>query len=287
MTQELSRFLGKDAFFPNKTQLQRLLDAHPCKDDIRSYLGKDIRRLFRWPNKHGGELSDIGILRHLIAGNIRIDPFDITRLQSNGYDVSLGKYYYTAFQNEDKNDRNENYPRLANPQRSRIFNPADAVDVTASFSGPLEAITINSLLQTLDHAQATPQPSSFRVFEGLDATDEIIILPPAQMILGHTIEYIGGRNVVDTTISGKSTTGRLGIEVCSDANKGDIGFVGIWTLEIVNKHPTVAVTLVVGQPIATISFFEVEEPVRKYTGRYTTQNEAWQPVNMLPNWRKK
>lgn len=287
MTQELTRFLGKDPFYPNKGQLQKRFELHPNRDDIRSYLGEDIDRLWRWPKRHGGELSDIGILRHLIAGNIRIDPFDINRLQSNGYDVGLGGNYYTAFADEQELAKRDDYPRLSTPDRPRIFNPADSTDVESSFSGPFKAVTVNTLLETVNLAQATPRSANFRVFRGLERTDEIIILPPGQMILGHTIEYIGGSNVVDTTISGKSTTGRLGIEVCSDANKGDIGFIGVWTLEIVNKHPKVAVALVVGQPIATISFFEVEEPSHKYSGRYSNQNQDWTPENMLPNWKKK
>ena len=58
---------------------------------------------------------------------------------------------------------------------------------------------------------------------GIKPDDLVIILYPHEMILGHTIEFVGGQNVVVPEISGKSTAGRNMIEMCSDANMGNVG----------------------------------------------------------------
>lgn len=109
-------------------------------------------------------------------------------------------------------------------------------------------------------------------FSGARLEDEVILIEPSQMLLGHTIEIIGGRNVVSTTISGKSTTGRTGLEICNDANLGSPGFIGQWVLEIRNKFSRNGMFLLVGTQLATIQFWELTElPMRQYSGQYLEQ----------------
>lgn len=291
MKELIWRIVAKDQFYPAPREITRKLSESPYRDAILSYLAskEGVRRLLRWPKHRGGELTDIGILRHFLAGNIQIDPFDINRLQSNGYDISLGEYYYVCFDKSDEEKR-DRYPRVqVGSSRPRLFNPVDEEDVKDSYRGPLTALNVSDLARDRVEGGQAVDGRNMRFLEGLTINDRVIILPPNQMILGHTDEYIGGRNVIDTQISGKSTTGRMGVGVCSDANKGDVGFSGRWTLEITNKHPDTAVLLVVGQPIATITFLEVEEPIISYGGRYTGQIGAgsWTPERMLPKWRRK
>jgi deoxycytidine triphosphate deaminase len=293
MTEFFRGILGGEEFYPNPAQLARRLDESPYREDIINYIGgkNQLKRLLRWPKQGRGELTDVGILRHFLAGNIRIEPFNIRRLQTNGYDVSLGEYYYKCI-DVDNNGSGARYPvtKTRNGMAS-VFNPADEQNVSDFYQGPNMAISVSELVRRWYESNRGVGRSEWldrtRFFEGLEGEDRIIIADPGEMILGHTEEFIGGRNVVDTNISGKSTVGRAGIEVCSDASKGDVGFTGRWTLEIRNKHVASATVLLVGDPYATITFMEVESPVVPYEGRYSIQSGDWKPEMMLPRWKRK
>jgi deoxycytidine triphosphate deaminase len=54
--------------------------------------------------------------------------------------------------------------------------------------------------------------------------------------LGVTEEYTETHAHVPF-LEGKSSTGRLGIDIHATAGKGDVGFCGNWTLEISVKQP--------------------------------------------------
>ena len=55
-------------------------------------------------------------------------------------------------------------------------------------------------------------------------------------------------------LEGKSSTGRLGIDIHATAGKGDVGFCGNWTLEISVKQP---VRIYKGMPIGQLIYFPV------------------------------
>lgn len=272
-------------FYPSPNQMYSALMERGDHKEVIDFVGPRLHELVSWPVSRGGELTDIGILRHLIAGNIIINPFNINSLQSNGYDVSLGHWYYEFDSLTDQAEHS--YPSIMiNGNKVPLFNPADRQNVLDVYGAPKQASRMTSMLDDVDEsAQKMLGMRNFRFLRNLSLEDSIIILGPHRMILGHTVEYIGGRNVVDTNISGKSSLGRVGVEACSDANKGDVGFTGIWTLEIRNKHNT-AVVLPVGDKVATVTFFEVEKPVTGYNGRYAGQIEDWTPDRMLPNWKR-
>lgn len=48
----------------------------------------------------------------------------------------------------------------------------------------------------------------------IDADDLIIWIKPGETILGHTMEFIGGRKSVTTMMKARSSMGRNFIEVC-------------------------------------------------------------------------
>ena len=56
-------------------------------------------------------------------------------------------------------------------------------------------------------------------------------------------------------LEGKSSTGRLGIDIHATAGKGDVGFCGNWTLEISVKQP---VRIYKGMPIGQLIYFPVD-----------------------------
>lgn len=63
-----------------------------------------------------------------------------------------------------------------------------------------------------------------------------LVLLPNILYLGRTIEHTETRNLVPM-LEGRSSTGRLGLNIHATAGFGDIGFKGYWTLEISVIHP--------------------------------------------------
>ena len=61
--------------------------------------------------------------------------------------------------------------------------------------------------------------------------EEGYVLLPGQLYLGVTEEYTETHTTVPF-LEGKSSVGRLGIDIHATAGKGDVGFCNTWTLEI-------------------------------------------------------
>src|SRR5471030_3338093 len=80
------------------------------------------------------------------------------------------------------------------------------------------------------------------------------ILQPNLLYLGVTMEYTETHAHVPF-LEGKSSTGRLGIDIHATAGKGDVGFCGNWTLEISVKQP---VRIYKGMPIGQLIYFPVD-----------------------------
>ena len=83
------------------------------------------------------------------------------------------------------------------------------------------------------------------------------VLQPGQLYLGVTLEYTETHNAVPF-LEGKSSTGRLGIDIHATAGKGDVGFCNYWTLEISCVHP---VRIYAGMPIGQLIYFKVDGEV--------------------------
>ncbi len=87
------------------------------------------------------------------------------------------------------------------------------------------------------------------------------VLLPGILYLGVTDEYTETHAHVPF-LEGKSSTGRLGIDIHATAGKGDVGFCNSWTLEISCVHP---VRIYAGMPIGQLIYFPVEgEILHKY-----------------------
>ena len=99
-------------------------------------------------------------------------------------------------------------------------------------------------------------------------------------ILAHTIEVVGGRNGITTSMHARSSVGRAGLSVCKCAGVGDVGYVSRWTMEISN-HSRSTILLPVGLRICQIKFEEVGPTLREYRGKYG-QGGEWSPLDMLP-----
>lgn len=97
--------------------------------------------------------------------------------------------------------------------------------------------------------------------------DEGYVLQPGTLYLGVTQEYTETHQHVPF-LEGKSSTGRLGIDIHATAGKGDVGFCNTWTLEISCVHP---VRIYAGMPIGQLIYFPV---VGEVENRYDTKVNA-------------
>jgi len=93
--------------------------------------------------------------------------------------------------------------------------------------------------------------------EGFEIPEEGFLLKPGVLYLGVTLEYTETHKHVPF-LEGKSSTGRLGIDIHATAGKGDVGFCNTWTLEISVIHP---VRVYAGMPIGQLIYFVVDGKV--------------------------
>ena len=115
--------------------------------------------------------------------------------------------------------------------------------------------------------------------------EEGFVLKPNSLYLGVTLEYTETHAHVPF-LEGKSSTGRLGIDIHATAGKGDIGFCGHWTLEISCKIP---VRIYAGMPIGQLIYFPLEGKVeipydKKNNSKYSNQPDS--PVESMM-WKNK
>jgi len=98
---------------------------------------------------------------------------------------------------------------------------------------------------------------------------EGLTLVTSKLYLGVTKEYTETHRHVPF-LEGKSSIGRLGIDIHATAGKGDIGFCNTWTLEISVRQP---VRIYAGMPIGQLIYFQVSGDVavpynKKKTAKY-------------------
>ncbi|MEK6570310.1 MAG: dCTP deaminase [Bacteroidota bacterium] len=114
---------------------------------------------------------------------------------------------------------------------------------------------------------------------------EGMILFPNRLYLGVTHEYTETHRHVPF-LEGKSSIGRLGIDIHATAGKGDIGFCNYWTLEISVRQP---VQVYAGMPIGQLIYFEVSGEIgttytKKPSAKYTKRNEKPMESMMWKNF---
>jgi dCTP deaminase len=90
-------------------------------------------------------------------------------------------------------------------------------------------------------------------------------LQPNTLYLGVTEEYTETHAHVPF-LEGKSSVGRLGIDIHATAGKGDVGFCNTWTLEISVSQPVIVYA---GMPIGQLIYFKVNGEIENYYNRKT------------------
>lgn len=99
--------------------------------------------------------------------------------------------------------------------------------------------------------------------EHFEIPEEGFVLQPGTLYLGVTEEYTETHGSVPF-LEGKSSVGRLGIDIHATAGKGDVGFCNTWTLEISCVQP---VRVYAGMPIGQLIYFAVEGNIENYYNR--------------------
>lgn len=99
--------------------------------------------------------------------------------------------------------------------------------------------------------------------EHFEIPDDGFVLQPGILYLGATEEYTETHHTVPF-LEGKSSVGRLGIDIHATAGKGDVGFCNTWTLEISCTQP---VRIYAGMPIGQLIYFLVDGEIENYYHR--------------------
>ena len=121
--------------------------------------------------------------------------------------------------------------------------------------------------------------------ESFEIPEEGFVLYQHIFYLGVTAEYTETHAHVPF-LEGKSSTGRLGIDIHATACKGDVGFCGHWTLEISVKQP---VRVYAGMPVGQLIYFPVDGEIeikynKKLDAKYAGQGSK--PVESMM-WKNK
>lgn len=103
--------------------------------------------------------------------------------------------------------------------------------------------------------------------ELFEISAEGFVLQPGTLYLGVTEEYTETHRAVPF-LEGKSSIGRLGIDIHATAGKGDVGFSNTWTLEISVTQP---VRIYAGMPVGQIIYFKIDGDIENY---YNKKNNA-------------
>jgi dCTP deaminase len=119
--------------------------------------------------------------------------------------------------------------------------------------------------------------------EYFEIPDDGFVLYPHIFYLGVTLEYTESHAHVPF-LEGKSSTGRLGIDIHATAGKGDVGFCGNWTLEISVKQP---VKVYEGMPIGQLIYFPVDGEIAVKYNQKANAKYSGQPNRPIESmmWR--
>jgi dCTP deaminase len=109
--------------------------------------------------------------------------------------------------------------------------------------------------------------------EHFEIGEDGFVLQPNTLYLGVTEEYTETLAHVPF-LEGKSSIGRLGIDIHATAGKGDVGFCNNWTLEISVAQP---VKVYAGMPVGQLIYFVVDGDIEnmynaKKSAKYNSRN---------------
>lgn len=119
----------------------------------------------------------------------------------------------------------------------------------------------------------------------IEIPNDGLVLEPNTLYLGNTVEYTETLKHVPL-IEGKSSIGRLGINIHASAGLGDVGFKGTWTLDITTTHK---IKVYPNMPVGQLFYFKLCGEVnvsydKKENAKY--KNQTNKPIESMM-WKNK
>lgn len=177
-----------------------------------------------------------------ILPRITIEPFNPTHAGPNSYDVHLSNQL-----------RVYRIKSVAAKYPALFFPTFDPLDRMRAYEKLPDAVDARNPPDTMD----------------MEITEAGFTLLPGVLYLGATVERTHCEGLVPW-IDGRSSLGRLGLTLHITAGRGDDGWAGRWTLEIVAvAHP---VTVYPNMRCGQLTFFHLSGERKPYTGRYQNQD---------------
>ncbi len=185
-------------------------------------------------------LSDRDILREMKEGTVTIEPFNEEQLQPCGYDVRVSSVYYVM------------------KEESPVFFP-----FTEEF--------VEKMYERREAEESTVRVRNHK------ARGKFIVIPPHGFVLAATIERTRTVKNITASLRCRSSLARAGMSIARSAGWGDIGYDGVWTMDIIN-HLNVPYYLPVGLRVGQLVFLKTETPTGKeYSGKYSGSTEPAVP----------
>ena len=190
------------------------------------------------------KLTGREIVKQVEEGHIIIDPFDLSRVNPNSYNLRLGNKILVYRSNNMRSDPELEQRILSMPRASNSPPGYNEVILDSHAYNPVDEYII-------------PE-SGF-------------LLQPGILYLGTTVEKTWTDRFVPE-LGGRSSTGRLSMMVHITAGFGDIGFDGRWTLEIAVIHNLIVYP---NDEILQVHFTTTKGDLGyQYNGRYNHQSDV-------------
>lgn len=228
-------------------------------------------------------LSGLEIKRQIELGNIVIEPFNEKQLNPNSYNIKLGNHlkvykvveygpdYVQSKISEKMKPYTDKYNEMCkNIKKGESFSEEANNDRTKFIEELMEK---RSQYESEILREIALDPKKDNEVIDIEIPEEGYVLVPGALYLGTTEEYTETYGFIPN-IDGRSTTGRLGIEIHRTAGFGDNGFKGKWTLEITATHPVIVYP---GMEIGQLYYETIDgDSSMKYNGKYQNQNDVEQ-----------
>lgn len=221
-----------------------------------------------------GMLSGKEIERQRGAGRLVIEPA-LPGPNPNSFNLRLGEQILLYKKTEPLLRWWEN--QYAHWYFKKLSDPLLTYQAPASVYGPQPLIEpLDMAVEEETLALTIPAYEHGRIERGG------LLLYPGMLYLGHTLEYTETKGYVPC-IEGRSSVGRLGMQIHVTAGFGDCQFRGDWCLEITVMH---ALRVYSGVAVCQIAYQTLEGEETPYAGRYQDQRGP-KPSGLWKDFRPK
>lgn len=137
--------------------------------------------------------------------------------------------------------------------------------------------------ELLAYTEPILDPKHKNGYEELEIPEYGFLMTPGKIYLAQTMEYTKTDGFVPM-LEGRSSVGRLGINIHATAGFGDVGFHGRWTLELSCVQP---VKIYAGMEICQIYYHTIMGEIgQRYAGKYQ-ESDGVRASQMWQDFEKK